>query len=633
MANCNKSHKSFWEYAKKLLSVSLCLAVLFLGLPPRQSARVEAAEEKLSLPDTAFITKDKLLKLCEETNVVDGKPTGLLATGKLKEDGGTDVKLRINFGRRPADTKYYKKHYNDPDTAVAGPTTWLVAGREKFSPEDGAETDSLVLYSEAPLIGCDKLNGTTKTSVFQTDHEFTSYNAPADTGYGATSSTQTVFANHWGASNLRAQLTTLASDSRYFKSTEQSLMATSAISTADMFRSDVEYRTQDFLYATRLKPNEYRDSTNTTVTVGAFDSLTVDKAHWGGCSWLRSPARPRSTPSRYIAPAGLPAYYVICYNVADAYPSISAAFRLNLAPVLFASAASTANVASSGNATFTQVLNDTPMTLRLGSKPSDNVPEYPFTDEHKIDVCGAKLTYSAPAGCRLMVLATGANGNVFQHSIAIDEAVSNKTVDLLEIAGLTSGKDLVAKAWLEADIEDGGSLTYATRPVTVKPSIDAEVTLANGVLQRVRVYDPHDVLPEDVKFSAEYNQTSGLSGFFNDGELGLTWHNYDLTLTCGGEPLSQLAAPVILRLEAVKGIEAADAAVTRINELAKTNLHPSSVTDENGTVWVEVTTDHFSRYILVTGRRAARILLASIATLLILALGFIIKFIRKKKKN
>lgn len=88
-----------------------------------------------------------------------------------------------------------------------------------------------------------------------------------------------------------------------------------------------------------------------------------------------------------------------------------------------------------------------------------------------------------------------------------------------------------------------------------------------------------------------------------------------------------------MRFEAVKGIEAADSAVTRINELAKTNLHPTSVTDENGTVWVEITTDHFSRYVLVTGRRAARILLAGIATLLILALGFTIKFVRKKKKN
>lgn len=623
MANCNKSHKSFWEYAKKLLSVSLCLAVLSLGLPPRQSARVEAAEEKLSLPDTAFITKDKLLKLCEETNVVDGKPTGLLATGKLKEDGGTDVKLRINFGRRPADTKYYKAHYVDPDIAVAGPTTWLVAGREKFSLEDGAETDSLVLYSEAPLIGCDELNGTTKTSVFQTDHEFTSYNAPADTGYGATSSTQTVFANHWGASNLRAQLTTLASDSRYFKSTEQSLMATSAISTADMFKSDVEYTTQDILYATRLKPNEYRDSTNTTVTVGAFDSLTVDKAHWGGCSWLRSPARPRRTPSRYLAPAGLPASYVICYYVDTVYPSISAAFRLNLTPVLFASAASAASSAEGGK--FEKISADTPMTLRLKAPEGSTAKVVTFD--------GRIVTHKA-TGWRLMVQGVTGDGQNWSYSKAIgtDDDVTVTAADVAGAGGIELENFDDCEVWLEKPVEDGGSLAYATQPVTVKQPIGTTVSVRGGLTQRIRLYDPFSVLPDDVEFSAKYSKLSaGTPNFII--QVGPVLHTYDLTLTSGGKELSQLDAPVTLRFEAVRGIDAADAAVTRLVNGASTDLEVSRITDENGTVWVEITTDHFSRYILVTGRRAARILLAGLAALLILALGFTIRFIRKKKKN
>lgn len=118
-----------------------------------QGVRVAEAAEP-AFPNTRFLTKEALLELCEETN--SGR--GMLATGT-----DSDVKLRINFGQRPKAANYYKDWSPAKGTAASGITTWLVVGSEKFTPESQTEeTDGLVLYSEAPLIGCDYLNGATK---------------------------------------------------------------------------------------------------------------------------------------------------------------------------------------------------------------------------------------------------------------------------------------------------------------------------------------------------------------------------------------------------------------------------------------------------------------------------------------
>ncbi len=645
-------HKGF---AQKLLAISLCLSMLLLGIPQWQSARVKAAAEKLSLPDTAFITKDKLLMLCEETN--DGK--GLLATGT-----GSDVKLRINFGQRPEDANYYKsshKKRKDTGTAKKGPATWLVAGSEKFTPEGKTEeTDGLVLFSEGPLVSAYYLRGDSKmNSTFQPAYvySYTGHGAYAgywvspraggghfNAGWGTYSSSPAdVYANHWGASNLRKVLKTIYEGSKltvdgeeadysgFFNATEKGLMAASTIATNDhQTGSAVEYTTEDILYAPRLRSTEFsppdRSSLpgaslppNTSVTVGGADALSIDAAHWGGVSWLRSPY-PDDSSATLVAHLG---YYVDFWSVDYDRPSISAAFRLDLTPVLFASAASAASSAEGGK--FEKISTDTPMTLRL-TAPEGSTAEVSATADEVV-------TRNA-AGWTLMVQGVTSDGQSWSYgrTITSNDSVAVSPAVVAAAGNITLNSFDYCGIWLEKPVEDGGSLAYATRPKFPKPTIETTVTVRDGTPQRVRLDDRSGVLPLDVEFSAKYHKLSaGTPNFiFKVGEV---LHAYDLTLSSGGKELSQLDAPVTLRFEAVRGIDAADAAVTRIVDGASTDLEVSRVIDGDGTVWVEITTDHFSRYILVTGRRAARILLAGIATLLILALGFTIRFIRKKKKN
>lgn len=272
------------------------------------------------------------------------------------------------FWQPAGEVKHYKDDWATPhsvgDANKPTPITWLVAGAEKFTPEGGAETNGLVLYSEEPLIGCDTLNGSTKTSVFQVETSDRTYAAPANSGYGDAESTRTVYANHWGASNLRAQLTPLASNSSYFKSAEQGLMATSTFSTIDAKNdntdgSHVISSAEDVLYAPRLKSTDFSYPNNKSVTVGGADTLNFAAAHWGGTAWLRSP----DSNVGGFSLLDLPGNFVNDLGVKFARHSISAAFRLNLSSVLFASAASAASSAEGGEK-FSKIAADTPMTLQ-----------------------------------------------------------------------------------------------------------------------------------------------------------------------------------------------------------------------------------------------------------------------------
>ena len=123
--------------------------------------------------------------------------------------------------------------------------------------------------------------------------------------YAAGQELDHVLAKHWGASNLRKVLQQIYagkidSYKGFFNVTEKGLMSDSTIKTYDMqdaeFDDDYnyvsvakEYTTTDVLYASRYDATLTDDWENDdTITVGATDSLTIDKAHRGGKHWLRT---------------------------------------------------------------------------------------------------------------------------------------------------------------------------------------------------------------------------------------------------------------------------------------------------------------------------------------------------------
>ncbi len=427
--NLGGGAKLYKNFAQKLLAVSLCMAVVLLGTPlGGQGVHVAAAAD----PVTAIPVK----MFAEPEDLVDANKFSL-ATADTAKVG------KISFGTRPGEVKYYKYDWSTVHSVGAGPITWLIAGSDA--------TDGLVLYSEAPLIGCDALSGATNTSVFQVDINEKTYTAPANSGYGTDGSAQTVYANHWGASNLRTQLTALASNSSYFKSAERGLMATSTVSTLDTKNDNVEYTTTDVLYAPRLKASDYIFLYNTRVTVGGADSLTIDVARWGGRSWLRSPDPSRSSYALDARSGNA----VSSFNVDGGRPSISAAFRLALSSVLFTSAASAASFAEGGK--FVAISADTPMTLRLNGTASGK----PLNGVGVPTVEAGAIKYTAPAGgARLMVLATASDGTTYQY---FKEVTGTGSLALSDItSGLPACMAFTARAWLETDDPDGSTLTYAT---------------------------------------------------------------------------------------------------------------------------------------------------------------------------
>ncbi len=195
--------------------------------------------------------------------------------------------------------------------------------------------------------------------------------------------------------------------------------------------------------------------------------------------------------------------------------------------------------------------------------------------------------------------------------------------------------------------------TTPNPPVETTTTGYLEATVGvNGRTQRLRVYNPNNVLPADTTFTAEYvDGTHGDHNFFithtdptSDVELR---HYYNLTLASGGQTLSQLDGPVELWFEAIDGIDAPDAFISRVAEGADAKLEPTLYTDDDGITWIKVLTDHFSPYALTdllsaeekaalrdvkTGDLAAQITVAGLGMTLVLALGIMLRLITSTRK-
>lgn len=95
-----------------------------------------------------------------------------------------------------------------------------------------------------------------------------------------------VFANHYGASNLRGELKTIAENTSYFTAAEQDLMNNTTVTTKDT-KNRNNYTTTDKLYA--LAADDYRSS---TIKAGSYNSTVLATSNYwnsGDAFWLRSP--------------------------------------------------------------------------------------------------------------------------------------------------------------------------------------------------------------------------------------------------------------------------------------------------------------------------------------------------------
>ncbi len=311
-------------------------------------------------------------------------------------------------------------------------TNWLIAGWDT-APNSGQP--GLVLFSENVLI---------PSCQFQTSTVNQPYIAPAGSGYGDTVTTQTVYKHHYGASKFRVQLNDLFAGSDLFTDKEKAHTLPSTVTTKDP-RNKVDYTTSDTLYALLAPGNKY-GAECTKIAAGEADNLIIDNAVWPiDYSWLRSCSNfntvlcIRNSRDIYFA------------DVSESHAAI-AAFKLNMGSVIFASAASALQSAEK----FSPIANNTAMGLRLNGSTE--------LAGANVTANGAKLTYTAPANSRLMVIAVTEDGSTYQFSKSIDAAVTKATLNLAKIAGDLKGKTVAVKAWIEKDA--AGQLTYATEPIS-----------------------------------------------------------------------------------------------------------------------------------------------------------------------
>ena len=378
---------------KKGMALVLSL-VMAAGLVPAMSGgadTVQAATGTGTEPSvTAFATKDQLMTAFNPDSNGNGNATTI---------------GRLVFGKNSS----------------GNPQEWYILGAD--SGVSGGK-DNTIIFAASPIA---------TGKVFEDDY---SHNKTFDSSFGVYESNPSdVYANHYGASELRGVLQSMASNTSYFTSAEQGLMNNTTVTTKDTMNSSVTYTITDKLYA--LQGNydnaQYLWAGSSDSTVLAMSSFWNS----GDWFWLRSPCD-SSGSYALLADPGNYVCYINVYNVRAVQP----ASNLNLSSVLFASAAM---AASSSPAELGTIASGTAMTLRLdGTGKNIGTAEYSATTG---DIKADKGSTSQPVS--LVVQGNDGTQDWF-YSKQITGTETINASDIKSALSLTSDIDLSAcKIWLE----------------------------------------------------------------------------------------------------------------------------------------------------------------------------------------
>ena len=374
---------------KKGMAFVLSLAMV-AGLVPAMSGganTVQAATGSGTEPSvTAYATKDQLMTAFTPDSNGNATTIGRLVFGKNSSGNAQE---------------------------------WYILGKDS-----GVSGDNTIIFAASPIA---------TGKVFEDDY---SHNKTFDSSFGVYESNPSdVYANHYGASELRGVLQSMASNTSYFTSAEQGLMNNTTVTTKDTMNSSVTYTITDKLYA--LQGNydnaQYLWAGSSDSTVLAMSSFWNS----GDWFWLRSPCD-SSGSYALLADPGNYVCYINVYNVRAVQP----ASNLNLSSVLFASAAM---AASSSPAELGTIASGTAMTLRLdGTGKNIGTAEYSATTG---DIKADKGSTSQPVS---LVVQDNDGTQDWFYSKQITGPETINASDIKSALSLTSDIDLSAcKIWLE----------------------------------------------------------------------------------------------------------------------------------------------------------------------------------------
>ena len=118
---------------------------------------------------------------------------------------------------------------------------WYILGKDS-----GVSGDNTIIFAASPIATRQKFNSGERDKT---------YNYGAGTGYGESAGSTDVYANHYGASELRVALQRMLENESgnavetYFTTAEQGMMNATTVTTKDTKNSSVTYTTTDKLYA------------------------------------------------------------------------------------------------------------------------------------------------------------------------------------------------------------------------------------------------------------------------------------------------------------------------------------------------------------------------------------------------
>ena len=369
------------------------------------------AEKEIEKINTTYVTKEQLMN--------SFKPYS----------NGTAVNYgKIVFGKK-----------SDGTTAQE----WYILGKD-----EGVSGDNTIIVAASPIARGQKFN----SDISNKNDE----NLWSDCVYSEATITE-VYANHYGASELRDTLQGMATNTNYFTTAEQGLMNATTVTTKDTKNSSVTYTTTDKLYA--LQGDFVNDQ---YLWAGTDDStVLVRSSYWrnGDLFWLRSPCDD-TVSGALLADPGM---YVSYRSVLNGY-AVQPASNLDLSSVLFASAAT-----ASSDTKSEKITDSAAMTLRLDGTGKDiGTVTYNTTTG---DIKAVKGTTSQTVA---LVVQGNDGTNDWYYSKQITGTETINASDIKSALSLTSDIDLSAcKIWLETTDTDG--MIYAINATNVYA-----LTVTNG---------------------------------------------------------------------------------------------------------------------------------------------------------
>lgn len=394
---------------KKGMAFVLSLAMV-AGLVPAMSGganTVQAATGSGTEPSvTAYATKAQLM------------------TAFTPDANGTaTTKGKLVFGKK-----------SDGTTAQE----WYILGKD-----EGVSGDNTIIVAASPIARGQKFNSSYDNKSFASSFGVYASN-PSE-----------VYANHYGASDLRVALQGMATNTNYFTTAEQGLMNATTVKTKDTKNSNVTYTTTDKLYALQGKFDDKK------LLAGTSDSTVLAVySYWDGYSWsndsvfwLRSPYADDAN----IALLGFTGDFVGNRNVDHDY-AVRPASNLDLSSVLFASAAT----AASSDTKSEKITDSAAMTLRLDGTGKDI-----GTVTYNTTTGDIKVVKGTTSQTVALVVQGNDGTNDWYYSKQITGTETINASDIKSALSLTSDIDLSAcKIWLETT-DSTSNLTYAVNATDI----------------------------------------------------------------------------------------------------------------------------------------------------------------------